>query len=128
MNNINKLLKNIKKYKKHLLFIKKKDILKVSNYGLIRRMNNMNNLGQNQEVSGTEVTPVETVATTVEKNGNWVKKVRKESGLTQVEFCKQVGISQGLVSQVEKGSTLLSNKFRKKIEAFLETQETEKLS
>lgn len=112
-----------------MIFIKIKDILKISNNGLTKQeiivMNN--ELGQNQDL-GTN-TSAETVAVVpVEKNGAWVKKVRKESGLTQVEFCKKVGISQGLVSQVEKGGTPLSNKFIKKIEAFLEVNSATKLS
>lgn len=66
--------------------------------------------------------PTTTTTTTTEKyDGQWVKSVRKGLKLTQQEFCAKVGVTQGLVSQVEKGSTPVSKKFKEKIEALLKS-------
>ena len=35
--------------------------------------------------------------------GNAVKELRKKRGLTQGNFCEQIGITQSYLSQVEKG-------------------------
>lgn len=86
----------------------------------------MNTNGQNTQANGTTdaVTTdlnkvVDANAPKTEFNGAWVKSVREKLNLTQQEFCEKVGVSQGLVSQVEKGHTPVSKKFKAKIEALL---------
>lgn len=36
--------------------------------------------------------------------GENIRKLRKMSGLTQIEFAKQIGISQGTLSDIEQGN------------------------
>lgn len=68
----------------------------------------------------TVTTAPTTDAPKVEKyDGAWVKATRERLKLTQQEFCAKVGVTQGLVSQVEKGHTPVSKKFKAKIEAVL---------
>ncbi len=86
----------------------------------------MSTNGQNTQTNGQAVTQelnkvVEANApkTQAQADGEWVKAVRAKLNLTQQEFCAKVGVSQGLVSQVEKGRTPVSKKFKTKIEALL---------
>lgn len=75
---------------------------------------------QTTDAVTADITQVaETNAPKVEYNGAWVKSVREKLQLTQQEFCEKVGVSQGLVSQVEKGRTPVSKKFKAKIESLL---------
>ena len=39
---------------------------------------------------------------------NNVKKYRLEQGFTQIRFCKQVGITQAYLSQIENGQRSMS--------------------
>jgi DNA-binding transcriptional regulator YiaG len=85
-----------------------------------------NNQTPNPETPNTVTAPAtasaETASTTTETtnfNGAWVKATREKLNLTQQEFCAKVGVSQGLVSQVEKGRTPVSKKFKAKIDALL---------
>lgn len=72
-------------------------------------------------VTATASAGAETASTATETkfDGEWVKKTREKLNLTQQEFCAKVQVSQGLVSQVEKGRTPVSKKFKAKIEALL---------
>lgn len=88
----------------------------------------MNTNEQNTQANGTEdavatdlnkVVETNAPKTAAQADGEWVKSVREQLKLTQQEFCAKVGVSQGLVSQVEKGRTPVSKKFKAKIEALL---------
>ena len=88
----------------------------------------MNTNGQNTQTNGTEdavatdlnkVVEANAPKTTAQSDSDWVKSVRKKLNLTQQEFCAKAGVSQGLVSQVEKGTSPMSKKFKAKIEALL---------
>jgi DNA-binding transcriptional regulator YiaG len=72
-------------------------------------------------VTATASAGAETASTATEQkfDGEWVKATREKLNLTQQEFCAKVGVSQGLVSQVEKGRTPVSKKFKAKIDALL---------
>lgn len=72
-------------------------------------------------VTATASAGAETASTATETkfDGEWVKATREKLNLTQQEFCAKVGVSQGLVSQVEKGRTPVSKKFKAKIDALL---------
>lgn len=72
-------------------------------------------------VTATASAGAETASTATEQkfDGEWVKSTREKLNLTQQEFCAKVGVSQGLVSQVEKGRTPVSKKFKAKIDALL---------
>jgi DNA-binding XRE family transcriptional regulator len=37
--------------------------------------------------------------------GENIRKLRKMAGLTQIEFAKQIGISQGTLSDIEQGNS-----------------------
>lgn len=85
-----------------------------------------NNQTPNPEAQSTATTPatasVETASTTTttEKcDGQWVKSVRERLKLTQQEFCARIQVSQGLISQVEKGRTPVSKKLKNKIDNLL---------
>ena len=53
--------------------------------------------------------------------GNAVKELRKKRGLTQGNFCEQIGITQSYLSQVEKGHKEPSIDVLKKIANALDT-------
>ena len=53
--------------------------------------------------------------------GNAVKELRKKRGLTQGDFCKQIGITQSYLSQVENGNKEPSVDVIKKIAVALST-------
>lgn len=82
--------------------------------------NSQNTQPQSTDAVTADLTKVtDANAPKTEYNGAWVKSVREKQGLTQQEFCEKVGVSQGLVSQVEKGRTPVSKKLKAKIEALL---------
>ena len=57
--------------------------------------------------------PVVDSATTMEVTGATVKSIREAQGANQCNFAKELGVSQGLISQVEKGTTPVSKKLKK---------------
>ena len=77
--------------------------------------------------TATQTNPVTEASTTTsapkaavtECNGEWVKSVREQLKLTQQELCAKINVSQGLISQVEKGRTPVSKKLKSKLEALL---------
>ena len=72
------------------------------------------------QTSATEASTSTTSAPKVtECNGEWVKSVRDQLKLTQQELCAKINVSQGLISQVEKGRTPVSKKLKSKLEALL---------
>ena len=48
------------------------------------------------------------MATTNEKIGDFIARVRQERGLTQAEFANRLGTSQSAVNRIEKGRQNLS--------------------
>ena len=51
--------------------------------------------------------------------GNTIKKYREERDLTQTELAKQLGVSQGLIAQFERGSKIPSMILGKELAAVL---------
>jgi predicted transcriptional regulator len=48
---------------------------------------------------------------------NEMREKRKELGLNQSEMAKMLGVTQGLISQIEKGTIGVSKKMKHKLEA-----------
>jgi DNA-binding transcriptional regulator YiaG len=100
-----------------LLFNNPNDITNIKEDNM--STNSQNTQPQTDTVTADLTKVAEANAPKTEYNGAWVKSVREKLNLTQQEFCEKVRVSQGLVSQVEKGRTPVSKKFKAKIESLL---------
>ncbi|MDA8020474.1 MAG: helix-turn-helix domain-containing protein [Thermoanaerobaculia bacterium] len=53
-------------------------------------------------------------------NGDFIKEVREQVGLTQSELGKILGVSQSRISQVERGRTGSSAEYRLRVASLLD--------